>query len=206
MGEQLIEEVVAELTDDIVENVRGPNVRCNGALAGEVSSSSATEAGAWAWEHAHPGLVDIYQYDRRKHRHWSLRERDWDVCGCWSGEYAHCTQLRQSSQKTGQRVSSLGMAEHFVLPEGAYMPPIVVGEVRGGSRHRDRDVDLQVEAGAIFGDPVWKGELSPSLLPSFPSLLAYLTTDRFCDGLFTLYVNRDIHYLSPPNHENQCGQ
>jgi hypothetical protein len=45
---------------------------------------------------------------------------------------------------------------------------------------------------------VWKGELSPSLLPPFPSLLVYLTTDRFCDGLFTLYVNRDIHYLLTP--------
>jgi hypothetical protein len=68
---------------------------------------------------------------------------------------------------------------------------------------------VPVSSRALLGsmrNPLWKGELSPSLLPPFPSLLAYLTTDRFCNGLFTLYVNRDIHYPSPPNHEHQRGQ
>ncbi|KAJ7315390.1 hypothetical protein DFH08DRAFT_972083 [Mycena albidolilacea] len=42
-GKQLIKEVVAELTDDLIENVHVPDIGRNGALAGEMSGSSAPD-------------------------------------------------------------------------------------------------------------------------------------------------------------------
>jgi hypothetical protein len=71
---------------------------------------------------------------------------------CRSGEYAHCTQPRQSGQKVGQRVSGPGAGEGLVLLEGALAPPSVVGEALGGSRRCDRDIDLRVEARAVLAD------------------------------------------------------
>jgi hypothetical protein len=58
MGKQLVEEVVSKLTNDLVENVRMPDVGHDGAFAGEVSGSSALETGMW--ERACPGLVNIH--------------------------------------------------------------------------------------------------------------------------------------------------
>jgi hypothetical protein len=45
MDKQLVEEVIAELTDNLVENICMPDIRCDGALTGEVSGSPTTEAG-----------------------------------------------------------------------------------------------------------------------------------------------------------------
>ena len=45
------------------------------------------------------------------------------------------------------------MAECLVLAESACAPAIVIGEVGGGPRRRDRDIDLRVEPGVILGDP-----------------------------------------------------
>jgi hypothetical protein len=72
MGEQLVKEVVTELMDDLVKNVTVPDVRHNGALVGEVSSSSAPEAGAW--ESVHPGLVNVHQNNCQEHGCWSRGE------------------------------------------------------------------------------------------------------------------------------------
>jgi hypothetical protein len=69
-SEQLTEEVVAELTNDLIKNVHMPDVRCNRAFAGEVSGSSALEAGVW--ECAHLGPVDVHWND-----HWEHRHRKW---------------------------------------------------------------------------------------------------------------------------------
>jgi hypothetical protein len=44
------------------------------------------------------------------------------------------------------------VAEHFVLPESVYAPPVVVSEVGGGSRCHNCNIDLQVEARVILGD------------------------------------------------------
>jgi hypothetical protein len=61
MGKQLIEEVAAKLTDDLIENVCVPDVKCNRALMGEVSGSSTVEAGAWECVRLDP--INIHQND-----------------------------------------------------------------------------------------------------------------------------------------------
>jgi hypothetical protein len=77
MGEQLVEEVVPELTNDLVENVRVPDIGCNRAFSGKVSSCTAPEAGAW--ECTCLGPVNIHWNNRWKHGHREWGERDQSV-------------------------------------------------------------------------------------------------------------------------------
>jgi hypothetical protein len=83
-SEQLIKEVVSKLTNDLVENVRMPDVRCDGAFTGEVSSGSALEAG----ECVCPGLVNVHWNDCWKHGRWKWGEQYRSAHGSWSWEYA----------------------------------------------------------------------------------------------------------------------
>jgi hypothetical protein len=69
MGKQLIEEVTTKLTDDLIENVCVPDIRCNRALVGEVSGSSTVEAGAW--ECVRLGPIKIHRNDHWERGHWS---------------------------------------------------------------------------------------------------------------------------------------
>jgi hypothetical protein len=46
-GEQFIEEVFPELTNDLIKNVHVPDVGCDGTFICEVSSGPALEAGPW---------------------------------------------------------------------------------------------------------------------------------------------------------------
>jgi hypothetical protein len=71
-SKQLVEEVVPELTNNLVENIRVPDIGCNRAFPGEVSGHTAPEAGAW--ERARPGPVDIHQNDCQECGHWEQGE------------------------------------------------------------------------------------------------------------------------------------
>jgi hypothetical protein len=119
-GEQLVEEIVSELTNDLVENVRMPNVGGDRAFAGEVSGSSAPETGAW--ERACLGLVNVHWDSCWKDRCRKWGECDRSTCGNWSRsrgwKYARCVRPWESSRKLRQRVSGSGAAKHLVLPEG----------------------------------------------------------------------------------------
>jgi hypothetical protein len=71
MGKQLIE-VVAKLTDNLIENVCVLDLRCNKALVSEVSGSSTAEA--VAWECACLGPINVHRNDHWERRHWSWHE------------------------------------------------------------------------------------------------------------------------------------
>jgi hypothetical protein len=120
-GEQLVEEVISELTNDLVENVRMPNVGGDGAFAGEVSGSSAPETGAW--ERARPSPVNVYWDSCRKDRCRKWGKRDRSTRGnrsrSWSWKYTRCVRPWENSRKPRRRVSGSGAAKHLVLPEGA---------------------------------------------------------------------------------------
>jgi hypothetical protein len=120
MGEQLVEEIVSELMNDLVENVRMPNVGGDGAFTGEVSGSSAPETGAW--ERARPGPVNVHWDSCWKDRCYKWGECDWSAyrnrSRSWSRKYTHCAQPWESSRKPRRRVSGSGVAKRLVLPEG----------------------------------------------------------------------------------------
>jgi hypothetical protein len=116
-GEQLVEEVISELLNDLIENVRMPNVGGDGAFAGEVSSHSAPETGAW--EQACPGPVNIHWDSCWKDRHRKWGECDRSARGNQSQKYARCARSWESSRKPRWRISGSGTAKHLVLPEGA---------------------------------------------------------------------------------------
>jgi hypothetical protein len=115
-GEQLVEEVVPELTNNLVENVRMPNIGGDGAFAGEVSGSSAPETGMW--ERAHPGPVNVHWDSCWKDRCRKWGERDRSAHGNRSRKYPRCARPWESSRKPRRRVSGSGAAKYLILPEG----------------------------------------------------------------------------------------
>jgi hypothetical protein len=140
IGKQLIKEVITELMDDLVENIHMPDIGCHGALSGDVSRSP------------------IHWNNCQKDGDWSLCKQSWsqsrnihkcwNVCECWNGKYGCCVWPRQH----GWNISGLDVSKHLVLLKSTYVPSSIVGEVQSGSGCCDRDVDPQIEAGAILGD------------------------------------------------------
>jgi hypothetical protein len=118
-----------------------------------LAAHTASETGAW--ECMRPSPVDIYQNDCWKHRRRERGEQDRSAGRNWgrSRKYACCVQTRKGGRKPSWRISGWSIGEGLILPESTHVPAVVVGEVGGGPGHRNRDVDLRVEAGAVLGDP-----------------------------------------------------
>jgi hypothetical protein len=89
-GRQLVEEVVSELMNDLVENIRMLNIGGDRAFASEVSGCSAPETGAWEW--ARLGPVNIHWDHYRKGGCHKWGERDWSTHGNRSQKHTHCTR------------------------------------------------------------------------------------------------------------------